>query len=316
VSDAWRSAKIKEFEHVMVGSAGGLLRISGKAPRRKSTLEPRPTLLADDGLVVRRFTPIPSPPDERGVVRAAYSASADVLKPDTVFSLELSDGYVISLPALTTAPQEGSGVQPPQDASASETARSGAEDDQPLEPTAELAELSTALAEAERATAEHKAARATAEARAASAERRATEVAAGLSELDIWRGELERRLADTTSELDAARTRLREDERELRDLRGRIRQLESEREEVARQAGHLADLLRSAERLAERLRVAADDTGDRVDGSTTSARPTEPEAPAEAAAEVEAIGRRAETDAAERAARELAEAADEARSRH
>ena len=102
MSDAWQSAKIKQFEQVLVGSAGALLRITGTVPRRKSTTEPRPTLLADDGHVVHRFAPIPSPADKRGVLRAAYSVSADVLNSETVFVLELADGYVISLPAPTS----------------------------------------------------------------------------------------------------------------------------------------------------------------------------------------------------------------------
>jgi hypothetical protein len=396
VSDAWQSAKIKQFEHVMVGTHGALVRITGRAPRRKSTAEPRPTLLADDGHVVRRFLPIPSPPDERGVVRAAYSVSADVLTPDTVFSLELAGGYVISLPAPTPGaarltPEAETAIEPPPEAFPLEDAPAPTEDDRRGDVTAKLAELSAALAEAERDGAEHKAARAAAEAdaeavrdearalgeRNAALESIATETeqrlatavaeteteneqwAARFSELETWRGELERRLTETTSELDAARTRLRQDETELRDTREqladaearaelahaqltglqtqvagggggeldareRIRQLESEREELARQARQLADRLRSADRLAElaldlaqaraqaeRLRAAAGGDEDDADADADG----EADATATATAELEAIGRRAETEAAERAARELADAA-EARSPH
>ena len=100
MSDAWQSAKIKHFEHVVVGPSIALLRVTGKAPRRTSGGDIRPTLLADDGHVVQRFAPLPSPPDDR-VLRAAYSVPAEVIKADTVFSLEFDDGSVISLPAPT-----------------------------------------------------------------------------------------------------------------------------------------------------------------------------------------------------------------------
>lgn len=100
MSDAWQSAKIKHFEHVVVGPSIALLRVTGKAPRRTSGGDIRPTLLADDGHVVQRFAPLPSPPDDR-VLRAAYSVPAEVIKADTVFSLEFDDGSVISLSAPT-----------------------------------------------------------------------------------------------------------------------------------------------------------------------------------------------------------------------
>jgi hypothetical protein len=101
VSEAWHSAKIKQFEHVLVGPSIALLRVTAKASRRKPIGEDRPTLLADDGHVVRRFVALPSPPDDRGVLRAAYSVPAEVIGADTVFSLSFDDGSAISLPEPT-----------------------------------------------------------------------------------------------------------------------------------------------------------------------------------------------------------------------
>jgi hypothetical protein len=398
VTDAWQSAKIKQFEYVLVGSAGALLRISGTAPRRKSSAEPRPTLVADDGHVVHRFAPIPSPADKRGVLRAAYSVSAEVLKPETVFSLELPDGYVISLPAPTSGaprltPGHDNAVEPAADPGPSETSPPEVEDDRRSDVTDKLAELSMALAAAERAGAEHQAARAAAEADADAARDEARELgerlavleststeaeqrlitnlaeteteneqwAARFTELETWRGELERRLTETVTELDASRTRLREDERELLDLReqladaqataelarselsglqgrladvgtmdadarDRIRQLESERQDQAHHAAQLAELLQSAEQLAERLCAAAgpvpeieleadpeaeEEAEEEAEAEAEGALETDPEADIE----LDAIARRAETDAAERAATELAAAAAEARLR-
>jgi chromosome segregation ATPase len=60
-------------------------------------------LVADDGHTVRRFTALSSPPDRRGILRAAYSVPAATVTPDTVFSLELEDGGVIALPTPTPA---------------------------------------------------------------------------------------------------------------------------------------------------------------------------------------------------------------------
>jgi chromosome segregation ATPase len=101
VTDAWHSLKIRQFEHVAAGPSTALLRISGRASRRRVNAGPRPTLLADDGLTVHRFEPLPSPPDARGVLRAAYSVTASAITPDTVFALRLTDGTEIRLPAPT-----------------------------------------------------------------------------------------------------------------------------------------------------------------------------------------------------------------------
>jgi DNA repair exonuclease SbcCD ATPase subunit len=206
VTDAWRSIKIRQFEHVIAGPTTSLLRVSGKPRRRHGALQ-RPTLLADDGLHVQRFAAIPSPPDPRGVLRAAYSVPTELMKRDSVFSLELSDGWVIALPAPT--PGAGRLIPGPssrQEADSAEAAAAHLGRDAKAEPkphTAherrsatidQLAELSSALAEAEQAGGEHEAGRTAAEA-----------------ELQLSRQELgavERRLAELKAEAGEAAQRL------------------------------------------------------------------------------------------------------------
>jgi hypothetical protein len=101
VNDAWHLAKIKGFEQVIAAPGIALLRVVAKPPRRRSSSGARPTLLADDGHVVNRYAPLPSPADPKGVLRAAYSVPEGFITPETVFSLELEDGAVLSLPGLT-----------------------------------------------------------------------------------------------------------------------------------------------------------------------------------------------------------------------
>lgn len=499
MSDAWHSVKIKQFEHVMVGPSIALLRVAAK-PRRKAAAKRRPTLVADDGHVVLRFAAIPSPPDV-GVLRAAYSVPAEVITPDTVFSLELGDVFVVSLPTPTPGAArlgaETSADRPPDPLALAGAALEHAADERRWEVTSKLSQLSAALGEFQRAAAEDKSARASAEAAQAAAEaaadrargearaladrvaqleaerddrvaeaqrdggRRVAELlaeterrtaaaqaqaagrvaearaeadrrvaeaeaalqqrlsdvelsiqeyqaraeaqdreleqsAATLNELEIWRGELERRLTATTTELGAARGRLQEDEQQLERLRGqladaearaeraqteiealrhqatlaahatgepdpdrdteaarRLRELESERDRLARRAAHLSELLEPAEHLAEvargftearalaaGLQSALTSLGSHATGEASAAAgeaqlaaggedgalemprttpngqaaPAVPRRSADAAAAIEAISRRAEAEASEQAARELAEAADEARS--
>ncbi len=125
---------------------------------------------------------------------------------------------------------------------------------------AQLAELSAALGDAE--------------ARARRAEAANDRMRAELEELQAWSDELERRLAATTSELDAARTRRGQDERDIAYLRHRL--------------------------------AAAEAVDDR-----SAARPS-PRSPA-AEAEIQAISRRAEAEAEALAVDELARAVRQAR---
>ncbi|MGO9957870.1 MAG: hypothetical protein ACLP50_18190 [Solirubrobacteraceae bacterium] len=103
MNDAWHSLKVRQFEHVTAGPSTTLLRVAGKTSRRRAGTDRRPVLVADDGQTVHRFTALSSPPDGRGILRAAYSVPPSTVTPDTVFSLELEDGGVIALPTPTPA---------------------------------------------------------------------------------------------------------------------------------------------------------------------------------------------------------------------
>jgi septal ring factor EnvC (AmiA/AmiB activator) len=305
--DAWNAAKIREFEHVLAAPTVALLRVSAKPARRRSVVGPRPVLLADDGQAIRRFAAIPSPPDDRGVLRAAYSVSADLVAPNTAFSLELADGSILALPA----PQPGEARlarEPDVEASAESadtTERPGGSDERRSDLVSKLTELSARLAESEQARdelehsvpqlreagerTEHELAEA--RERALRAEAEAEKAAAALQELDVWRGELERRLTETTDELSAVKHARTQEEDELRRLGGELAEAgakvelleaqvktlddqltdaedrrdapvvdempavppysSSERESLARQAGQLAALLANAERFSE-----------------------------------------------------------------
>jgi hypothetical protein len=304
--DAWNSIRIREFEHILAAPTVVLLRVSGKPARRRSTAGPRPVLVANDGTTIRRFAAIPSPPDDRGVLRAAYSVSSDLLAPSTTFSLELTDGRVVALPApqpgvsrLSPGPRVDSPSEPdtPEPPEGTDERRSGL--------VSKLTELSARLAESEQARDELQLSVAPlsearervehelvgARERAARAETEAKQSAAALEELETWRGELERRLTETIDELSETKIARTRDEGELLRLGGDLAEAEamvellqaqvttltdqlaqadgrpdatsvgtgpaavpyspSERESIAQQAGQLAALLGSAERLTE-----------------------------------------------------------------
>jgi hypothetical protein len=178
VTDESQSIVIGEFEHVAVGSSGLLLRVSGRSSRPRPAPDWRPTLVADHGSGPERFAALRSPPDAEGVLRAAYSVPAALLGPATRFWLELDDGRAVELPE----PAPGAARRP---------APVGA----PAAPAPDqLATLTAALAEARE--------------RAEQLQRENETMTATLDELEIWRGELERRLADTTTELADTRARL------------------------------------------------------------------------------------------------------------
>jgi hypothetical protein len=391
--DAWNSIRIREFEHILAAPTVALLRVSGKPPRRRSTAGPRPVLVANDGTTIRRFAAIPSPPDDRGVLRAAYSVSSDLLAPSTTFSLELTDGSVVALPApqpgvsrlspdpRTDPPSEP--PDPPEPPEGTDERRSGL--------VSKLTELSARLAESEQARDELQQSVAPlseaserveheivdARERAVRAETEAKQSAAALEELETWRGELERRLTETIDELSETKIARTHDEGELLRLGGELAEAEakveilqaqlitltdqlahaddrrdasaveaaavavpyspSERESIAHQAGQLAALLGSAERLTE---LASELAGARAQAeilhATASAEPA-PQAASQAATEdalavaraeieelraelaqtrdaetqarAEAVSQAAEAEARELAERELAEAA-------
>jgi hypothetical protein len=178
VTDESQSVVIGEFEHVAVGSSVVLLRVSGRSSRPRPAADWRPTLVADHGSGRESFAALRSPPDAEGVLRAAYSVPAALLGPGTRFWLELDDGHAVEL----SEPAPGAARRP---------APAGA----PAEPAADqVATLTAALAESRE--------------RAEQLQRENETMSATLEELEIWRGELERRLADITTELADARVRL------------------------------------------------------------------------------------------------------------
>jgi hypothetical protein len=195
--DGSDSLAIGEFEHVAVSPSVVLLRINGRSSLPRPSPDWRPTLVADHGSGPERFAALPSPPDAEGVLRAAYSVPAELLTPEARFWLELQDREIVEL----GTPDPGTPRRPARDAPPP-----GADDPRPNDTTAEphgpreredpaqLATLSAALAEAR----DH-----------ASRLQGENETLSGtLEELEIWRGELERRMADTTTELAETRARL------------------------------------------------------------------------------------------------------------
>jgi hypothetical protein len=190
VTDEPQSLAIAEFEHVAVGPSGVLLRVNGRTWRPRPTPDWRPTLIADHGHGPQRVAALPSPPDAEGVLRAAYSVAAELVSADARFWLELDDGEIVELGAPVPGTPRGAVAAPGANAGADTTANVTA----PAEVSDHLATLSASLAEAR----EH----------ATRVQAENETLSATLEELEIWRGELERRLADTTTELADARGRL------------------------------------------------------------------------------------------------------------
>lgn len=224
MSDAWRSLKIKQFEQVAAGPSVALLRVTGKAPRRHdATPDDRPTLLADDGQEVARFAALPSPADDRGVLRAAYSVPDRLIKPETVFSLELKDGHVIALPAPVARAGSPPAVPPSPPPPTPPGVTPEPAVTTPLAGTTEAEEaLRRELADANRRAEEALLEAAAARDQREALEQHNSELAeslrerqTALDELEVWRSELERRLASMSSELGEATARLRAAEEEL-----------------------------------------------------------------------------------------------------
>ena len=186
VTDALDSLAIGEFEHVAVGPSVVLLRVKGRSSGPRPGPEWRPALIADHGSGPERFEPLPSPPDPEGVLRAAYSVPAALIAAGPRFSLELPDGETIDLPAPTPGTPRraaGDGPTPARD----------------REPPAESSESTRLDLRRELAEARDRATRLQGENET---------MTSTLEELEIWRAELERRLADTTTELAETRRRL------------------------------------------------------------------------------------------------------------
>jgi hypothetical protein len=185
VTDESPSLTIAEFEHVAVGPSVVLLRVNGRSRDPRPAPDWRPTLIANHTGGPERFAPLPSPPDAEGVMRAAYSVPAALIAPETRFWLELADREIVELgsPAPGTPRRHAAG------------AAAGGDEPPPAD-SDQLATLSSALAQARE--------------RAAAVDAENRKLSATLEDLEIWRGELERRLADTTTELAETRARITE----------------------------------------------------------------------------------------------------------
>jgi hypothetical protein len=107
--------ELTEFERVDATPGTVLLRLAARAMRGTSFAEPH-TLVVDDGRAVHRLSALPAAPDPSGLWRAAFSAPARLLGPHSCYSLELSDGSVVNLPApiprppVPTAPTGAAGA--------------------------------------------------------------------------------------------------------------------------------------------------------------------------------------------------------------
>jgi hypothetical protein len=171
VTDTWPTLTIGEFEHVAVGPLGVLLRVSGTWAGPDPGPERRPALGADLGGDLEVFEPLPAPSDPPGVLRAAYSVPATLITAAARFWLDLGDGVTVDL----LSPTAGSARRAVADG----------------EPTADDSDQVETISAAFTGVG----------GRAAALQAENEKLSATLDELEIWRGELERRLADTTTEL-------------------------------------------------------------------------------------------------------------------
>jgi hypothetical protein len=252
VNSAWLSAAIQQFEQVTLDNGTELFRVWAHAQRGNDP-EPRPVLetRGPDG-IPDTYEPMSSGGDRRGLLRLAYAVPTERVGPATVFSLRLPDGYRIELPE----PTPGENRDEPDDGERWQDVEPASEQRDPAPPddgaARRIAELEQELAEL---TVERDAARR--EADAARAERGAAQQAAEAAH------------AERDAALETSREQQAEQERltgRLRQLQARIellradatsgrpgadprlRQLESEREQLASHVRALAELLSTDER--------------------------------------------------------------------
>ena len=92
LADVLSSFELIEFEQFEATPGTALLRVSARAPA--GALGGLPKLVIGDGKRRHRFPPLPAPPDAGGLLRAAFSAPAELISARATFSLELPDGSV------------------------------------------------------------------------------------------------------------------------------------------------------------------------------------------------------------------------------
>jgi hypothetical protein len=194
MTDAWESITVQRFDEVIAGGTTSLLRLSAKAARRRTATH-RPGLVVGNGSDPRRFPALPAPQDPRGTLRAAYSVPSHLVGSETRFWIERRDGSLTELPQPTRDPT-----------------RRG---DSGAAAVASRTRLVSTAAESEQA-------RRLAEGRLAQAEETNERMAAALQELEMWRAELERCLAATTTELATVKAERDTAQRELQRLQDAV----------------------------------------------------------------------------------------------
>ncbi len=96
--DASSSVELEEFELVEAAPGTALLRVALRLHER-SDMSGSPTLLVEAGGRTHPLSALPSPPDPPGLLRAAFSAPTGILEGGASFTLELSVGSALQLPA-------------------------------------------------------------------------------------------------------------------------------------------------------------------------------------------------------------------------
>lgn len=288
--DPWRSIKLRDFEYVVVSPTTMLLRLGGRGPRWGAG-GARPTLVATSRDAINHFTAIPSPPDTRGLLRAAYSVPPELVAPTTKFSLHFDDGHVIVLPEPTEGvarPTSRVAVIPGEPAAEVQPVAAVPAPVEAIEPP----RIGDRLAAGETRVAE---------ARVAELEAEALRAAAQVQELETWRGELERSLTAATDELSEVRAARRADAASLQQLQDELAAAKTANERLRAEAEQARASTAPDPAHQDELAIArAKIEGLRLE--LAAARETA------ADAKLDAIRHAAETEAREQAERELGEA--------
>lgn len=228
--------------------ATSLLRVGGKSPWRRATSTP-PILRIDKSGDAHRFEALPASDEPRGWLRAAYSVPTNLIAADSKYWLEHPDGSQTELPQPVTGPGRASGDSAAADEHAEyagDTAlereltalRSGrASLEQELDQSRDQLRIMTLERdELSRQAAAFDGVAVKARERAGKAEAANEQLRDTISELEVWRGELERRLAAISSELGVAKAAREADARERKRLHEALADADSRSEREGQSA--------------------------------------------------------------------------------